>query len=69
MTKNTSCSQISDSTEALKDLLEQGYGDGTIYLYSKAQRSILERAQRYGYVSMEGQITPDGLNFLLRSEK
>ena len=69
MIKDVTYSQFSSSSEALRDLLEQRYGDGTIYMCSKAQRSVLEQAQWYGYVSMEGQITPVGMSYLVRSEK
>lgn len=62
-------SQVSAGVEALRNLLEQRFGDGTIYLYSEAQRPVLEQAQWYGYVSMEGQITPVGRSFLVRFEE
>jgi hypothetical protein len=67
--KNVIYSQFSTGSEALRDLLEQRYGDGTIYLCTKAQHSVLKQAQWYGYVSMEGQITPVGMSFLVRSER
>jgi hypothetical protein len=61
--------QFNAGSEALRDLLEQRYGDGTIYLCTQAQRPVLKQAQWYGYVSMEGQITPGGMSFLVCSEK
>jgi hypothetical protein len=55
--------------ETLKVVLRQRYGDGTIYLCTPAQRLVLNQAQWCGYVSMEGQITPFGVSFLLSSDR
>ena len=54
--------------ETLRAVLRQRYGDGTIYLCTPAQRLALNQAQWCGYVSMEGQITPFGVSFLLSSD-
>lgn len=69
MIKDVTYSQFGGGSEALRDLLEQRYGDGTIYMCSKAQRTVLKQAQWYGYVSMEGQITPVGRSFLVHSQE
>ena len=53
----------------LRVVLRQRYGDGTIYLCTLAQRLALNQAQWCGYVSMEGQITPFGMRFLLSSDR
>ena len=65
--KNARSSRDEFGDEALGTVLRQRYGDGTIYLCTQAQRVILEQAQWRGFVSMEGQITPFGMRFLLSS--
>ena len=64
---NAENSRHDATTDALGTLLRQRYGDGTIYLCTPAQRLVLEQAQWRGYVSMEGQITPFGMRYLIHS--
>ena len=69
MTKGAFYSPLGTSFGALRELLEQRFGDGTIYMCNETQRPLLEQAQWHGYVSMDGQITPVGRSFLARCEK
>lgn len=48
----------------LSNLLEQRYGDGSIYLHNAQDRHLLKRARSLGLVCADGYITSAGLDFV-----
>ncbi len=48
---------------ALATLLEQHYGDGLLYLYSRYDRLLFKKAARMGLVDAEGYLTQAGYRF------
>ena len=54
-------------TAAAYQILEQRYGDGTVYLVDHAQRAVFKQLKSCGLVSAEGQITSTGRYFVARA--
>ncbi len=54
------CHAIVRLDPELRELLEHRYGDGLVYLREPADREILARAERMGFVTPEGYLTAVG---------
>lgn len=55
---------IIESYRDLLQLLNQRFGDGSIYLAGRKQRPTFEKAQSLGLISTDGMITSMGRDFL-----
>ena len=50
---------------SMRNLLDQRFGDGSIYLFGSEQRAIFDLGRAQGLIAEDGQITTSGRRFLV----
>lgn len=64
MTSNAKHVLESAGNALMRQLLDQRFGDGSIYLVSSEQRVIFHRGRAEGLITEDGRITTSGRRFL-----
>ncbi len=66
MTSNATHTVHDVGTLVMCELLDQRFGDGSIYLLGGEQHAIFDRGRSLGLISDDGQITASGRRLLDR---
>ncbi len=64
MTSNATHTLNSAGSLPMRKLLDQRFGDGSIYLFGSEQRAIFDLGRAQGLIAEDGQITTSGRRFL-----